>query len=295
MSNTVVSIEGRTLRLSNLGKLMYPATGYAKAQVIDYYKRVSPVLLPHLAGRPLVMKRYPNGVEGEFFYEKECPSHRPAWVRRVNGAGGKNYCAVDDLATLIWVANLGALELHSLLSRAPDLDRPTVVTFDLDPGAPADILDCLRVALPLRDALADLGLQSFAKTSGGKGVHVYVPLNTPAAFEGTRRFARLVAQALERRYPDLVTSAMSPALRAGKVFVDWSQNSSHKSTVSVYSLRAAARPVVSAPVTWAEIEAALDGWAAEALEFTPDDVLARVESHGDIFAPVASLEQMLPA
>ncbi|MDP8943031.1 MAG: non-homologous end-joining DNA ligase [Actinomycetota bacterium] len=294
-----VEVEGRPLRLSNLDKVLYPASGFTKAQVIDYYTRVAPALLPHLRGRPLTLKRYPNGVEGGHFYEKECPSHRPEWVRTEaiwsrRNARPVNYCVIDELATLVWTANLADLELHTSLSLAEDIDTPTMLVFDLDPGPPAAIVECAQVATWLRQIFDELGLESFPKTSGSKGLQVYVPLNVPTSYDETKPFARALAELLERHHPELVVSSMKKSLRPGKVLVDWSQNDEHKTTVCVYSLRAKARPTVSTPVTWEEVEEALAAREADLLSFGSDDVLRRVEEGGDRFAPVLELEQELP-
>jgi bifunctional non-homologous end joining protein LigD len=292
-----VEVEGRRLKLSNLEKVLYPAVGFTKGQVIDYYRRVGPVLLPHLRGRPLTLKRYPDGVEGEFFYEKQCPSHRPDWVRtepiRANSKE-INFCVADDLPTLVWAANLADLELHPSLSLATDIQRPTTLAFDLDPGPPAAILDCARVGLWLRDVLGELGLECFPKTSGSKGMQVYAPLNTPVSYDQTKPFARALARLLEKRHPDLVVSRMKKELRKGKVLVDWSQNDDFKTTVCVYSLRAKERPTVSTPLAWEEVEAALEKEDADVLTFDSEMVLDRVEREGDLFEPVLKLEQSLP-
>jgi len=292
-----VDVAGRTLSLSNLGKVLYPAVGFTKGQVIDYYTRIAPVLLPHLRGRPLTLKRYPNGVDGGHFYEKQCPRHRPDWVRTAPiRAGSKviDYCLCDDLPTLVWAANLADLEIHPSLARAEAYSSPTVVAFDLDPGPPATIVECAEVAVRLRAALRAVGLECFPKTSGSKGMQVYAPLNTPASYERTKPFAFAVAQALERAEPDLVVSDMKKSLRGGKVLVDWSQNDEHKTTVCVYSLRAKERPTASTPITWEEVEAVRASGDPDDLLFTSDDVLARVAEHGDLFAPVLDLEQELP-
>jgi bifunctional non-homologous end joining protein LigD len=295
-----VEIEGRRLKLSNLDKVFYPATGFTKGQVIDYYIRVAPALLPHLRDRPLTLKRYPNGVEGAYFYEKRCPSHRPDWVRteevwsEVN-EGVIPFCVVDDLATMVWLANLADLELHTYLHCAPEVARPTVVAFDLDPGPPAGILQCCEVALMLRDLFERLGLAAWAKTSGSKGLQVYIPLNRPVGYDATGAFARGVAEALAAARPDLVVSSMTKALRVGKVLVDWSQNNAHKTTVCVYSLRAKERPTASTPVRWEEIERAFAASDAGLLTFDAPAVLARVAQHGDLFAPVLTKVQALPA
>ncbi len=292
-------VEDRKLRVSNLNKVLYPKAGFTKGQLIDYYIRIAPVLLPHLKDRPLTMKRYPNGVEGEFFYEKNCPSHRPAWVKtaKVWSEGNQRemrYCLAQDLPTLVWAANLADIELHTSLARKKDVTRPTMMVFDLDPGAPADIVQCCQVGLWLRDLLGEMKLKSFAKTSGSKGLQVYVPLNTPVTFDQTKGLSRVVAGHLERAHPNLVTSNMSKALRKGKVFVDWSQNDEHKTTVNVYSLRAKEQPTVSTPVTWEEVETALKKKDAKVLTFTSDRVLRRVDKLGDLFEPIETLKQKLP-
>jgi bifunctional non-homologous end joining protein LigD len=303
VSAVEVSVDGKQLKLSNLDKVFYPETGFTKGQVIDYYTRVAPALLPHLRGRPLTMKRYPNGVEGKFFYEKECPSHRPDWVKtKLIAAPGStknrtsiNFCVIDDLATLVWAANLADLEMHTSLSLADDIPHPTMVAFDLDPGAPATIVECGRVALWLRDLLGDLKLQGFPKTSGSKGLQVYVPLNTgKATYDETKPFALAIAELLQRDHPDLVVSNMKKELRKGKVLVDWSQNDRHKTTVCVYSLRARPRPTASTPVTWDEVEKLVKKKDPELLSFESDEVLARVDKQGDLFAPVVELKQKLP-
>jgi len=293
-----VSIDERRLSLSNLDKLLYPQAGFTKGHVIDYYTRIAPVLLPHLRDRPLTLKRYPNGVEGGHFYEKRCPSHRPDWVRVApvwsgRNEGDINYCVADDLATLVWLANLADLEMHTPLARASDIEAPTLVAFDLDPGPPATIVECARVALELREAFAHLGLEAFPKTSGSKGMQVYLPLNTPGVtWDDTKTFAMHLAQLLERRDRELVISDMKRSLRPGKVFVDWSQNDRHKTTVNVYSLRAMENPTVSTPLSWDEVDEMAG--SGEALSFTAPEVLARVEELGDLFSPVQTLEQELP-
>jgi len=255
--------------------------------------------LPHLRDRPLTMKRYPDGVDGEFFYEKNCPSHRPKWVQtaKVWSEGNErtmNYCLANDLPTLVWAANLADLELHTSLSRKDDLDRPTMMVFDLDPGPPADIVQCCHVGLWLRDLLAKMKLESFAKTSGSKGLQVYVPLNTSVTYDQTKDLSRSLAQYLEHEHANLVTSNMSKAVRKGKVFVDWSQNDEHKTTICVYSLRAREEPTVSTPVTWKEVENCLKKKKAELLKFRSDQVLVRVDKLGDLFERVEKLKQKLP-
>jgi bifunctional non-homologous end joining protein LigD len=295
-----VEVGGNRLQISNLDKVMYPETGFTKAQVIDYYSRVSSVMLPHLRGRPVTLKRYPDGVDGKFFFEKECPAFHPDWVdtARLPSHRGKrgsvNYCMVDNQASLVWLANLAALELHVLLSRFEDIPVPTYLVFDLDPGHPADIMDCAWTSLRLKELLQESGLKCFPKTSGKNGIHVCVPLNSKVAFEETKEFAHAAAQLLEKWYPKRVTSVMKKESRKGRVFIDWSQNDPHKTTVCVYSLRAVSGPRVSTPLTWEELESAYrDGQESE-LFFEAWEVLKRVEEKGDIFQPVASMQQDLP-
>ena len=280
--------------------MLWPASGFTKAGVIDYYARVAEAILPHLRDRPLTLKRYPDGVEAQSFFEKRCPSHRPDWVETAPVWSGRNegdidYCLCNERATLIWMAQLAALELHPSLSLADEIERPTVLAFDLDPGDPAGILECCGVGLRLREMFGELGLECFPKTSGSKGLQVYVPLNVGVTYERTKPFARAVAQTLEREQPKLVVSRMAKKLRQGKVFVDWSQNDQHKTTVAVYSLRARERPTVSTPLQWEEVERAAQREDTDALRFEASDVLERVEEHGDLFAPVLELHQELPA
>jgi len=296
---SVVEVEGRQINLSNLEKVLYPKTGFTKGQVIDYYVRIAPVLLPHLSGRPLTLKRYPNGVDGMHFYEKNCPKYRPEWMKTAHVWSRSNnrfmdYCVVDSLPSLVWLGNLADLELHTSLARAPEVQRPTVIAFDLDPGAPADIVQCCQVALWIREIFGSLGLEAVAKTSGSKGLQIYVPLNTAVSYEQTKPFAHAIAQLLESRHPGLVVSDMKKSLRSGKVFVDWSQNDDHKTTVNVYSLRARETPTVSTPVTWQEVEQCLDKHDPELLVFTSEQVVERVSKLGDLFAPVLELKQNLP-
>jgi bifunctional non-homologous end joining protein LigD len=294
-----VDVDGHRLSLSNLDKVLYPQAAFTKGHVIDYYTRIAPYVLPHLRDRPLTLKRYPNGVDKPFFYEKQCPSHRPDWVRseriRMRDVKPIDFCVCDDLPTLVWLANLADLELHPSLAKVDDVAAPVILAFDLDPGEPATIVECAEVAVRLRTALDSIGLQCFAKTSGSKGMQVYVPLNTPTTYDVTKPFAYAIAQVLERSEPDLVVSEMRKTLRKGKVFVDWSQNDEHKTTVGVYSLRARERPTVSTPISWDEVEAVRRSRDPEDLVFTSADVLERVAEHGDLFAPVATLEQQLPA
>jgi len=277
--------------------VLYPKAGFTKGDMIEYYTRVAPALLPHLRGRPLTLKRYPNGVDGQYFYEKQCPSHRPEWVHTAAVSTGRktiDFCLCEDLPTLVWLANLADIELHTSLSLAERIERPRMMVFDLDPGEPAGIVECCQVSLWLRDVFEPLGLEAFAKTSGSKGLQVYVPLNTEVTYDDTKPFAKAVAELLEKQHRDLVVSRMSKELRPGKVFVDWSQNDEHKTTVNVYSLRARERPTVSTPVTWDEVHACLDARDPSLLVFEHDDVLRRVERDGDLFAPVLTLVQELP-
>jgi len=292
-------VEGKKLSVSNLDKVLYPKVAFTKGQVIDYYIRIAPVLLPHLKDRPLTMKRYPNGVDAEFFYEKNCPSHRPKWVKtaKVWSEGNNrtmNYCLAQDLPTLVWAANLADLELHTSLAKKDDVTRPTMMVFDLDPGAPADIVQCCQVGLWLRDLLVKMKLKSFVKTSGSKGLQVYVPLNTSVTFDQTKDLSRALARHLEGEHGNLVTSNMSKSVRKGKVFVDWSQNDEHKTTICVYSLRAREEPTVSTPVTWDEVANCLKKKKVDLLKFRSDKVIARIEKSGDLFAPVEKLKQKLP-
>jgi bifunctional non-homologous end joining protein LigD len=288
-----VDVQGHRLSLSNLDKVLYPAVGFTKGQVIDYYTRIAPAVLPHLRDRPLTLKRYPNGVEGGHFYEKQAPSHRPEWVRAEPielRSKTIHFVVCDDLPTLVWLANLADLELHPSLSLVDDINRPTVMAFDLDPGPGTGLPECCEVAFLLRDALAQLGLECFAKTSGSKGIQVYVPLNTEEVDydHGTKRLSHALARHLEAQHPQLIVSQQKKELRKGKVLIDWSQNDEHKTTVGVYSLRARERPTVSTPLAWEELE------QPEALVFEAADVLERVERDGDLFAPVAELRQELP-
>ena len=296
---TIVDVAGRKLSLTNLEKVLYPAAGFTKGQVIDYYVRIAPVLVPHLAGRPLTMKRYPGGVDQEYFFEKNAPMHRPDWVKTAPIWSGSNrrtihYILANDLATLVWIANLASIELHPSLALAAEIETPTMIVFDLDPGPPADIIQCAQVGLWVRDIFAHFGLESFPKTSGSKGLQVYIPLNTPTTYEQTKPFAHAVARLLEHEHPGLVVSDMKKAVRTNKVFVDWSQNDEHKTTISIYSLRARERPTVSTPVTWEEVESALKKKDSQRLVFESKDVLTRVEKMGDLFAPVLALKQKLP-
>jgi bifunctional non-homologous end joining protein LigD len=292
-------IGKRILEISNAGKLLYPAAKFTKADVVDYYVRISKWMLPHLKNRPVTLKRYPDGVFGKSFYEKNAPSFTPEWVKTFpvpRRAGGPDirYILINNVATLAWCASIAALEIHPFLHRVPNIDRPTTTVFDLDPGQGTDILTCGRVAFLLKELLERLGLQSFAKVSGSKGLQVYVPLNTPITYEVTGTFAKAVAEYLERENPALVISHMAKTLRKGKVFIDWSQNAEHKTTVAVYSLRAKqSRPYVSLPVTWDELRRAVDRRDKDSLYFEAKAALPRVEKVGDLFHPVLTLKQKI--
>ncbi len=292
----MVQIDGTDVAVSHLDKVFYPETEFTKGQVIDYYVRVAPVLLPHLRDRAISLKRYPDGVDGKFFFEKQCPSHAPKWItttRVAKSDGGRiDYCVIDDLRSLVWAANVANLELHPFQHSRRAPARPTAVVFDLDPGPPADILNCCRVAEWIRDALDALGLTGFPKTSGSKGLQLVVPINRATSYDATKTFAHTLAQLLEREHPDEVVSRMAKNLRAGKIFIDWSQNDAKKTTVAAYSLRARPTPTVSTPVTWAEIRSAVRRKVR--LSFTSVDVLARIERHGDHLAPAVDLQQALP-
>lgn len=297
--DSTIEIQGRQLKLSNLEKVLYPAAGFTKQQIIDYYARIAPAMLPHLKDRPLTRKRYPNGVDEEFFYEKNAPQHRPDWVKTVPIWSEGNhrmvhYILANDLPTLIWLANLAAIELHPSLSLAKDVTCPSMMVFDLDPGPPANIVLCCRVGLWLREIFEHFGLQSFPKTSGSKGLQIYVPLNTATSYDETKTFAHALAQLLEHEHPDMVVSDMKKQIRTGKVFVDWSQNDEHKTTVAVYSLRARERPTVSTPVTWEEVEQALKKKDAGLLVFEASQAIKRVDKMGDLFAPLLTVKQRLP-
>jgi bifunctional non-homologous end joining protein LigD len=303
---TQVVVDDRTLSLTNLEKVLYAGAGFTKGQVIDYYARIAPVMLPHLRGRPITLKRYPNGVDDKFFYEKNCPSHRPDWMRTLpieakgwNSRAQKGtiiqYCMLDEPAALVWTANMASIELHPGLALEQDLQCPTCVVFDLDPGPPADVVDCAQVALWIRDLFGQLGLECVIKTSGSKGLQLYLPLNTPTTFEDTSNFSQAVAQVLEQKHPKQVVSTQAKEKRTGKVLVDWYQNTDFKTTVAVYSLRARQRPTVSTPLSWDEVEQLHESRDASSVAFESDDVLARVDAHGDLFAPLLELQQDLPA
>ncbi|HEY2007063.1 MAG TPA: non-homologous end-joining DNA ligase, partial [Solirubrobacteraceae bacterium] len=289
-----VTVDGRRLELSNFEKVLYPQTGFTKGDLIAYYARIAPAVLPHLQDRPLTLKRYPNGVDEPYFYEKQSPSHRPEWVQTAR-IGGVNYTLAQDRATLVWLANLADIELHTSLAMARRPERPTMLVFDLDPGEPAGIVECCQVGLVVRGLFAQLGLESVAKTSGSKGLQVYVPLNEAVTYAQTKPFARKVAEVLEQRLPKLVVSRMTKRLRGGKVLVDWSQNDEHKTTVTVYSVRARERPTVSAPVTWEEVQRCQEERDPDLLTFDTAQVLERFAAGGDQFASLLSLRQALPA
>ncbi len=297
-----VEVDGRELKLTNLDKLLYPQAGFSKGEMVDYYAKVADAMVPHLKGRAVTLRRFPEGVDDldSAFFEKRCPKHRPKWVKTTNvragpNAGNIDFCVCDGRPTLVWMAQLAAIELHPSLSLGRAPTRPTVLAFDLDPGPPADVVDCCRVALRLREMFGHFGVQSFPKTSGSKGMQVYVPLNRKEiSYEMTKPFAKAIAQLLEKQTPDLVVSKMKKVERGGKVFVDWSQNHRSKTTIAVYSLRARERPTASTPISWDEVESAADSGDGSGLVFEASDVLERIEQHGDLFAPVLELEQELP-
>lgn len=291
-----IDVEGRHLSLSNLDKVLYP-NGFTKAQVIDYMARIAPTAIPHLTGRALTFKRYPNGTDTQGFFEKRCPGHRPPWVAVALGPGdrhgGIEYCRIDETASMVWAANMAAIEIHAPMALAADLDTPRALVFDFDPGPSTTIIDCCQIAVAARDVLDAVELRGWCKTSGSKGLQMYVPLNTPgASHQRAADFALAVGQLLERQLPGRVTTVMAKAERHGKIFVDWSQNALHKTTIAPYSLRARAEPTVSTPVKWSEVEACADGY--EVLRFTSDEVLDRVEVLGDLFRDVLTVEQELP-
>jgi bifunctional non-homologous end joining protein LigD len=292
-----VEVEGRRVALTNLDKVLYPS-GFTKGQVIDFYIRIAHYLLPHLNDRPITLKRFPDGIGAPHFYEKDAPRYTPEWVRTFNvprrNGGEIRYIVVDDLPTLVWCANTANLELHPFLHKTPHIDRPTAVAFDLDPGEGTDVLTCARIAFWLKEVFDDAGLQSFTKVSGSKGMQVYVPLNTAVTYERTQPFAKSLAERIEREHPDCVVSEMAKAKRAGKVFIDWSQNSDFKTTVSVYSLRAKrSEPYVSMPVAWDELRRAVRKNEASTLTFDPDAAIERLEKLGDLWAGVLTLKQSL--
>ncbi len=291
-----VEVEGHRLSLSNLDKVLYPS-GFTKAQVIDYMARIAPTALPHYRGRAMTFKRFPNGTDTNGFFEKRCPDHRPDWVDVALGPGDRRggiyYCCLADTASMIWAANMAAIELHAPMALAVDLDTPRALVFDFDPGAPAAIKECCEIALAAREVLEAVGLDGWCKTSGSKGLQMYVPLNSPGATHSAAAdFALAVGQVLERQMPKRVTTVMAKVERPGKIFVDWSQNAHHKTTIAPYSLRARPEPTVSTPVTWDEVETCAAGELE--LRFTAEQVLERVDEHGDLFAPALTVEQQLP-
>lgn len=299
MSHRAVEIAGRRVSLSNLEKDLYPSYGFTKAHILEYYRRISKFILPHLHDRALTLKRYPEGVDGDYFFEKRCPAHRPAWVKtaevRRGGKEGMTVCLVNDLGALIWVENLASIELHVPLARAGSPDTPDSLVFDLDPGDGADILDCSRVALILRDLLSGLRLASCVKSSGRKGLHVYVPLNrAETTFEDTRRFTKAVAGIMQKNYPDLVTEKMAKEHRKKRVFINWSQNDVSKTMICVYSLRAREKPVVSFPLAWKELEKSAGRGDPEGLQVLHDEAVRRAEEQGDLFREVLAKKQKLP-
>ena len=290
-----VLVGGRRLSLSNLGKVLYP-NGFTKGEMIDYYVRIADVMVPHLAHRCLTFRRYPDGTEGEGFFEKRCPRHRPDWVPVSPGPsdrrGGIDYCRIEEPAALVWAANLAAVELHAPMAYASSQETPRTMVFDFDPGPAADVRDCSAVALRVREILASVGLRGCCKTSGSKGMQLYVPLNSGhPTHEATARFAKAVGAVLAKQTPELVTTVMAKTERPGKVFVDWSQNSFHKTTIAPYSLRARPTPSVSTPVSWDEVEQCAAGRMA--LRFDAGAVLARVDELGDLYEPVLTERQQL--
>jgi bifunctional non-homologous end joining protein LigD len=298
MKGKVIELAGRRLSLTNPDKLLYPACGFTKAQVFDFYRGIAPFILPHLQNRALTLKRYPEGVEGEFFFEKRCPSHRPPWVQtadlRRSGGEPMTVCLVNDRETLLWVANLASLELHVPLSHASSPETADALVFDLDPGEPADILHCARVALLLREVLSRLGLTSVVKGSGRKGLHVFVPLNSGATFAETKQFSRSVSLALEKNYPELVTAKMAKETRKGKVFINWSQNDPALTMICVYSLRAVEKPFVSLPFGWDELAEQAGTGKPERLLIPAEEAVRRAQEHGDLFAELLTKRQKLP-
>ena len=299
MSQKVIEIAGKRLSLSNLEKDLYPSYGFTKAQILEYYRRMAEFILPHLQDRALTFKRYPEGVDQDFFFEKRCPSHRPAWAKtaeiiRENGER-MTVCLVNDLETLMWVENLASLELHVPLARAGSPETPDSLVFDLDPGDPANILDCARVALILRDLLIPLQLTSYVKTSGQKGLHVFVPLNRKeTTFEDTKKFSKAVAEIMQKNYPDLVTAKMAKEYRKAKVFINWSQNNSSSTMICVYSLRARGKPYVSFPLAWKELENLAGQGDPEKLQVIHSEAVRRAEKQGDLFREVLVKKQKLP-
>jgi bifunctional non-homologous end joining protein LigD len=296
-----VTVGNRRLKLTNLDKVLYPKTKTTKAEVIDYYARVADLILPHLKGRPLTLRRFPEGVgnPGASFFEKNCPKHRPDWVKTTpiyvdRRAGEIDFCLCENRGTLVWMAQLAALELHPSLSKATRMEQPTVLAFDLDPGRPAGLAECCKVALRVRQIFSAFALECFPKVSGGKGLQVYVPLNTKVSYEQTSPFAKAIAQLLEKQTPQEVVSKMAKAERRGKVFVDWSQNHQKKTTIAVYSLRARERPTASIPLHWREVERTAKRGDADDLRFEIPAAIERIEREGELFEPVLKMKQKLP-
>ncbi len=291
----ISEIAGRTLKVTNLDKVLYPDVGFTKANLIEYYVTVAPVMLTHIANRGLTFKRWPDGVGSEPFFNKRAPDHRPDWLETCRGPGDKgrgiDYPMLNEVAALAWAANLAALEIHSPMARCHDIESPAILVFDLDPGEPASIIEAAQIALSIKPILDSVGLESFGKTSGSKGLQLYVPLNTTHSHQHAQEFALAVAQLLEKQQPDAVTSNMAKAQRPGKIFIDWSQNSRHKTTIAPYSLRGRNVPTVSTPISWDEMGDCADG---QYLSFEAADVMERVDALGDIFEPVATLKQELP-
>lgn len=299
MSRRIVEIKGKRLSLSNLEKDLYPSYGFTKAHILDYYRRISKFILPHLKDRALTLKRYPEGVNEEYFFEKRCPSHKPEWVKtailRLEEGEKMTACLVNNLETLIWVANLASLELHVPLARVDSPDVPDSMVFDLDPGDKANILHCASVSLILRDILQKLRLKSYIKTSGKKGLHVYVPLNSKGiTFKDTKKFSKAVAGMMQKEYPDLVTSKMAKEYRKGKVFINWAQNDSKKTMICVYSLRAVKKPTVSFPLSWKELERLAKRGDPEKFHIIYSEAIKRVKKNGDLFKDMLTKKQRLP-
>ncbi|MCK9227398.1 MAG: non-homologous end-joining DNA ligase [Syntrophorhabdaceae bacterium] len=299
MKKTTASVGERCLPLSNLDKDLYPSFGFTKAHVLEYYRRISPCILPHLKDRALTLKRYPDGVEGDFFFEKRCPRYRPSWIETADvvhsDGSSRTACLVNDLDALIWVGNLASLELHVPMARASTPETPDFMVFDLDPGESVDILGCAHVAFMLRSVLAGLNLRSYPKTSGKKGLHVYVPLNNDeVTFDDTKKFSRTIAEVMQRNYPDNITAVMAKDRRKGKVFINWAQNGASNTTVCAYSLRAALKPTVSTPLTWDEVDDLAAKGHPGRLQFIFSQVVDRAEKYGDLFADVLEQRQKLP-
>jgi bifunctional non-homologous end joining protein LigD len=299
VSRKIVEIAGRRLSLSNLKKDLFPPYGFTKADIMEYYLRIAKFILPHLKDRALTLKRYPEGAGRDFFFEKRCPSHRPAWVKTAevhrDDEESMTVCLVNDLETLIWVENLASLELHVPLAMAGSPETPDSMVFDLDPGERTNTLDCARVAMILRDLLSQLHLTSYLKTSGKKGLHVYVPLNLKeTTFEETKTFSKAVAEIMQKNYPDLVTAKMAKEYRKTRVFINWSQNDASKTMVCVYSLRAREKPTVSFPLLWKELENSEEQGNPEKLQVIPSKAVSRAEKEGDLFREVIVKKQKLP-